>query len=54
LAAGFSLGAVKVLDLKEKVESWRWPGCPQVLQGAGSSDLDAGRRASNSTLQLAQ
>ena len=49
-----NLGEVKVLDLKAKLESNRWPGLPQVSQSAGSLDLETGRRTTNSWPQLSQ
>ena len=54
LVAGFSLGAVNVLDLKENVDNNRSPGALQILQFAGSSTWDSGFNASNSSLQFSQ
>jgi hypothetical protein len=52
--AGFSFGAVKVLDLNEKVDNSLSPGLPHILQLAGSSACDKAFRASNSCLQVLQ
>jgi hypothetical protein len=51
---GLRWGAVKELDLKEKVESCRWPGWPHVPQATVSFILDTGRIISNSASHWAQ
>jgi hypothetical protein len=50
----FRWGAVNELDLKEKVESCRSHGWPQVAQGADSADLETGLNSSNSASHLEQ
>ena len=50
----FRWGAVKELDLKEKVESCRSLGWPQAAQGGDSVALETGRNSSNSASHSAQ